>query len=172
MKITLEKPNDKWKYSYLSLVEEFKFNNEDLIPWVIGLPFDDFSDHIEQLDHASKGIGLKTWQVPHATFWLVVNDKVVGVSNLRLKLNEKLRHDGGNIGYGIRPSLRRKGFATILLKKTLKKAKDHGIEKCLVMCDKDNIASAKTILNNGGLFDSDYLCKESGKVVNRYLVNC
>ena len=53
MNITLERPNEKRKYSFLTLVEEFKFNEEDLIPWVIGLAFDDFASYLKILDDGS-----------------------------------------------------------------------------------------------------------------------
>lgn len=168
MNITLEKPHDKWKYSFLTLVEEFKYNNEDLIPWVIGLGFDDFDSYLKILDDGAKGIGLKEWQVPHETYWLVVDDEVVGVSNLRLQLTDKLCRDGGHIGYGVRPSARRKGFATLLLSETMKRAKLHGIKDCLVMCDKSNIASAKTILKNGGIFDSEEILETGEGAIKRY----
>lgn len=172
MVITLEKPHVKWKYSYLTLVEEFKFNNEDLIPWVIGLGFDDFASYLKILEDASQGIGLKDWQVPHETYWLVVDEEVVGVSNLRLQLTDKLRRDGGHIGYGVRPSARRKGFATFMLSETLKKAKSHGIENCLIMCDKHNEASAGTIIKNGGLFDSEEVLENGGEIIQRYWLKC
>ncbi|MEH6850137.1 GNAT family N-acetyltransferase, partial [Bacillus pseudomycoides] len=74
-----------------------------------------------------------------------------------------------HIGYGIRPSERQKGYATILLKLALEKAKELGIQKALVVCDESNIGSEKTIIKNGGIHDSNYI-EEDGNVVKRYLI--
>ena len=59
--------------------------------------------------------------------------------------------EGGHIGFGIRPSYRRRGYATKILELSLLKAKALGIERALVTCDTWNVASAKTILKNGGM---------------------
>lgn len=168
MKITLEKPHQRWKYSFLTLVEEFKFHDEDLIPWVIGLEAADFDSYLKILEDSAVGVGLKEWQVPHQTYWLIAGEEVVGVSNLRLKLTEKLRRDGGHIGYGIRPSARRKGYAVKLLTETLKKAKAHDIGQCLLMCDKSNIGSAKTILKNGGVLLSEKMNEADSEIIQTY----
>jgi predicted acetyltransferase len=77
---------------------------------------------------------------------------------------------GDICGYGIRPSERQKGYATKLLKLSLEKAKELGINKVLVVCDANNIASEKTILNNNGIRDEDYI-KEDGVVIKRYWID-
>lgn len=78
------------------------------------------------------------------------------------------RHIGGHIGYGIRPSERRKGYATVLLNLALIKARELGIQRALVTCDRDNIGSAKTIMNNGGVLDSED--EVDGTIIQRYWV--
>ena len=155
MNYSLEKLSAKWKESYLSLIEEFQNNQEKLVPFVLQFPTDDFDAFLQIFSDAEKGIGVKEGFVPHITYWLIVDDSVVGVSNLRLRLNESLLICGGHIGYGVRPSARKKGYATLMLKETLKKARELGIKRCLLTCDKVNAASAKTILNNGGELDSE-----------------
>ncbi|MFB5563381.1 GNAT family N-acetyltransferase, partial [Bacillus cereus] len=72
-------------------------------------------------------------------------------------------------GYGIRPSERRKGYATKLLALSLEKTKELDITKVLVVCDAVNTASEKTILHNGGLRDHDFT-EEDGNVVRRYWI--
>jgi predicted acetyltransferase len=76
---------------------------------------------------------------------------------------------GGHIGYGIRPSERRKGYATKLLALSLDKTKELGIQNVLVVCDEGNVASEKTILNNGGIPDTSYV-EEDGNVVKRFWI--
>ncbi|MBW5448089.1 GNAT family N-acetyltransferase [Cohnella sp. CFH 77786] len=87
---------------------------------------------------------------------------------MRHRLNEKLLEIGGHIGYGIRPSERRKGYATEILKQALSKAKDLGISEALVTCDKENIGSAKTIIKNGGLLGSEAVV--NGTAIQRYWI--
>jgi predicted acetyltransferase len=64
---------------------------------------------------------------------------------------------GGHIGYGIRPSERRKGYASRILALAVLKAREMNIQEILVTCSKDNTGSAKTILNNGGILWKEHL---------------
>ena len=103
-------------------------------------------------------------------FYLTDNtNRILGVVNIRHRLTDKLLIEGGHIGYGIRPSERRKGYATKILELALVEAKKLGIERALVTCDKENIGSAKTILRNGGKFDQENLYE--GRIVQRYWID-
>ena len=62
---------------------------------------------------------------------------------------------GGHIGDGIRPSERRKGYATAMIGLALEECRKLGINKVLMTCDKTNIGSAKSIMNNGGVLESE-----------------
>ncbi len=106
-----------------------------------------------------------------STYWMV-NEKnmIYGVSRLRHTLTKKLELVGGHIGYDVPPSLRRNGYRTILLSLTLGKAKSMGIEKVLVTCDKDNIASVKVIINNGGKLDNEIIDETTGNLHQRYWI--
>jgi len=170
MKYSLEKPSMKWKGSYLSLVDDFKSRQEKLVPFVLKFPTEDFEAFLKSFDAYERGEEIPETMVPHVTYWLIVNDEVVGVSNLRLHLNDNLLICGGHIGYGVKPSAREKGYATLMLRETLKKAKARGINKCLLTCDKVNLASARTIQKNGGVLDSEELLEDSGEVIQRYWI--
>jgi hypothetical protein len=89
--------------------------------------------------------------------------------NIRYYLNAFLLHEGGHIGDGIRPSERRKGYATELLRLALIECEALGIERALVVCDRDNVGSAKAIQRNGGVLENEYV-NEEGKIEQRYWI--
>ena len=83
-------------------------------------------------------------------------------------LNDYLLKYGGHIGDGIRPSERRKGYATQMIGLALEECKKLGIDRVLLVCDKDNIGSAKSIVNNGGVLENEFL--EGNKLIQRYWI--
>ena len=168
MNLSIIEPKIDYEKQYLDFIDEWKATKEELVPFVLDLDYSDFALYIENLRNFSLGIGLKETFVPHSTYWLVDDERIIGVSNLRHVLNQQLLIRGGHIGYGIRPSERKKGYATILLKFTLEKARQFGITKALLTCNKDNIGSIRTIVNNNGILDSEELI--NGKIVQRYWI--
>jgi predicted acetyltransferase len=76
---------------------------------------------------------------------------------------------GGHIGYGIRPSERRKGYANNILSAALEITKEWGLQKVLVVCDKGNIGSEKTIVKNGGILELEYI-EENGNTIRRFWI--
>lgn len=98
-------------------------------------------------------------RVPALTYFYVreEDDKIIGMINIRLALNDFLRKEGGHIGYCIRPTERKKHYATDMLKYALKVCDVLSIKEVLVTCDKQNIASSNVIKNcNGKLVDEFY----------------
>jgi predicted acetyltransferase len=90
----------------------------------------------------------------HATYWWVVEgDHYLGAITLRHVLNDFLREVGGHIGFGIRPSARRRGLARWALGAVLPRARALGLDRVLVTCDDDNVASVRTIEANGGVLE-------------------
>ncbi len=169
--LKLVKPTLALQPAYLSFYEEWKASAEDMIPWVIGKDPSNFEAMIETLLNQEKGIGLPEGYVPDSTFWLVNEEyRILGVVNIRHELSEYLLNAGGHIGYGIRPAERRKGYATQLLKLALEKTKELGIERVLVVCDAINTGSEKTIRNNGGVEDTDFV-EDNGNVIKRYWIS-
>lgn len=170
--VSLVEPSVQYRHAYLSFYEEWKKSGEDIVPWVVDRDPADFAAMIEFLfsQDCEEKVTDDKW-VPHSTYWLIdKRQEVVGAVNIRHRLNEKLRNSGGHIGYGIRPSARRKGYASALLAFALQKSRELGLDKVLVVCDQGNIGSEKTILKNGGRFDSEFT-EEDGNVVRRFWID-
>ena len=96
-----------------------------------------------------------------------IDSRIVGMINIRRQLSEVMRHEGGHIGYGVRPSERRQGYATCMLALGLAECQRLGIHPVLVTCDQENTASRKTIERNGGCFEN-IVTAQDGRVVRRY----
>ncbi len=156
--------------SHAELINDFHSHHEELVPWVLDEVGDDFTNYLKWLERQSLGIGLNEGFVPNSTFWLVGNGEVLGVTNIRHTLTPSLLEYGGHVGYGVRPSARRQGCATRMLELSLAELRKKGIGNVRVTCVKENIASAKTILNNGGLLDSEEFMPEHDAVIQRYWV--
>lgn len=168
--LRLVKPNDSLKNEYLKMIAEWKENEEELTPWSLNLDTTDFPLMIEKMNGYSKGIGLQHGFVECSIYWLVnKRNRVLGAVDIRHRLNEKLSFRGGHVGYGIRPSERRKGYAARMLSLALDVCETIGIPKVLITCSKNNIGSAKTIMKNGGILDSEGI--DNGELFQRYWTN-
>ena len=94
--------------------------------------------------------------VPATQFFFVrrCDNRLVGMIQIRHRFNEYLETYAGHIGYSVRPSERRKGYAKEMLKMSLPFCRKIGLDRVLITCDYDNIGSEKTILANGGVYES------------------
>lgn len=106
------------------------------------------------------------------TYYLVreSDNKIIGMVNIRLELNERLLHCGGNIGYGIRPSERRKGYNKINLYLALEVCQEYGLKEVYLDCNKNNLGSKRSIESLGGILMSEYLDEEEGMCL-KYKIN-
>lgn len=82
------------------------------------------------------------------------DDKLLGMIQIRHDFNDYLEKFGGHIGYSVKPSERRKGYAKKMLEMALPFCKQLGLKKVLITCNDNNIGSEKTILDNGGIYES------------------
>lgn len=123
--------------------------------------YKNFQDYLKGNLEMSKGLNLMKDCVPQTIYWLFKDEKPIGVGKLRHYLNENLMKTGGHIGYCIRPGKRGFGYGNLILSQLLKKAKECGMNKILVTCTKENLASRKVIEKNKGVLKDikDNICR-------------
>lgn len=126
----------------------------------------DYDKWLEKLKEDEIGKN-KEWGISE-TYILIDNNKVLGMLNIRYTLKDEMKELYGHIGYGIRPSERKKGLATYLLKEALIKCKEKGLEEVIIGCYEDNIASSKTIIKNNGILYKK--SKMRNKTANYYKI--
>ncbi|CAH0134744.1 GNAT family N-acetyltransferase [Microbacterium foliorum] len=104
-------------------------------------------------------------------YWIVDGGEVVGFLSFRHELNDHLREVGGHIGYSVRESRRRQGYASAALRLGLDRAREIGLERVMVTCDDDNIGSFRTIESAGGVLQDIRVVSEHGDTpVRRYWI--
>lgn len=159
----LEEKIIEYKQEYLEF-EETNINGS------CGLAnYSDFNEWIELVLSIEKD---KLHNNVHATTFFSVrksDNRIVGSIQLRHFLTEELEKHGGHIGYGIRPTERKKGYGKQQLLLVLEVAKSMKIPKVMISCDKDNIASSKTAISCGGILKGENVYK--GKEEQVYWIN-
>ena len=111
-------------------------------------------------------------RVPALTYFYVreEDDKIVGMINIRLALNDFLRSEGGHIGYGIRPTERRKHYGTEMLKAALEVCDIIGIREVLLTCNSENPASAGVIKKCNGELEAEFYSETFGETIQRSVI--
>ena len=145
----LRKPALEDKDKLMDYIEEHHTNGETSISACNGLTAMKYEDWIEKLKKDESGEN-KEWGISE-TYILEDNNKVIGILNIRYTLSLEMAEIYGNIGYGVRPSERKKGYATYMLKEALIKCKQKGLKEVILGCHEDNLGSYKTIINNNGV---------------------
>lgn len=113
-----------------------------------------FPSYVSRLLEESKGKHLPAGFVPQTTYWMVDGEEFIGRVSIRHSLTKDLMKVGGHIGFDIRPSKRKMGNGKKILELALPLAKYFDLEKVLITCNENNIASKKIIEANGGVLEN------------------
>jgi predicted acetyltransferase len=153
----LIQPDIRYRDSYVEAMRE-GLHLEPAKEKDIRLAEKDFNKYLEKRHDLSRPVtlpdGTKVRRVKQMDLWLVDGEKFLGMASLRPELNNALMKRGGNIGYAVRASMRRKGYGDVILKLTLEHIRKINLplEKVLITCHDENTGSIRIIEKNGGVF--------------------
>ncbi len=135
--------------------------------------FEDPRDWIAYINRHKDPLTVPEGRVPSTQYMLVREEdrQIVGMIDVRHYLNEYLAKFGGHIGYSVAPGERRKGYAALMLKMALPECRKLGMERVLITCGSGNEGSRRTILKNGGVYESTVYEPEEGVDLERYWID-
>jgi predicted acetyltransferase len=168
MSLKLVKLDYSYRKQLFDMMDEWSETGEKIVPYSIRKnDYRDFDTYIKGFANENRE---EAGHVPGTTLFCLDTDRnlFIGAVNIRHYLNEALLLNGGHIGDGIRPSERRKGYATKMIGLALEVCRSLGISKVLMVCDKENIGSAKSIINNGGILENEI--EIDGIIEQRYWI--
>lgn len=172
MKLYLAKPDLFFFDQFNEMMTEWVASGTQIAPWFLDAPFDtieDFARFIQMLDDCENGIIDKKYCSTTSYFVVDENDTLIGAASLRHHLTVDGLNTWGHIGYGVRPSERRKGYATQTLQLMLKEAKSKKLRKVLIGAHTSNIGSCRVIEKCGGALEN--VVPDPGdpnETINRY----
>ncbi|NTV89174.1 MAG: GNAT family N-acetyltransferase [Clostridiales bacterium] len=170
MELKLIEASEAIEDAYLEYISEWESLGEKIVPFASRREGKKFGEVRERWKSEGEAAAYQKGFVPASLYFLTDGDnRLYGAIHIRHELNEMLRYSGGHIGYGIKPSERKRGYASKMLSMALPLARKLGIERALLTCDKNNTGSAKTILKNGGVFESEIPLEDS--IMQRYWID-
>ena len=152
--IIFKEPKDVSFEQILDYKEEFVLNNE-IIHGAANMTDLSVAEWVQFTENTKYKESVIPGFVTAHTFFASDNNKIVGIINARHELNDYLLNFGVHIGYSVRKSERRKGYAKAMLSYTVDFLFSLGLEKVLITCDKMNIASKRTIESCGGILENE-----------------
>jgi predicted acetyltransferase len=146
-------PSLQYRQTLLEAFEEFQANGENL-EVDLTLLAERLEELLAWIEAQQDPSTVDPGQLPFFDYWLIDHEEWIGKLTLRPQINEQFLVSGGHIGYEIRPSKRRQGYGTLLLRLGLEKAREHGLCRVLLTCDETNVGSKKIIQANGGRYEN------------------
>ncbi|MCR5399027.1 MAG: GNAT family N-acetyltransferase [Lachnospiraceae bacterium] len=168
--ITLKRPAKEYGSEALAFKQEFIDNGESTINGSELLDqMDSYDEWLKSVtDNISSDTVNPSWVVTDTYFAFDDDDRIVGIIDLRHELNDFLK-DFGNSGYSVRPSERRKGYATQMLGLIIRRAAEIGMDRLHLSVERSNELSAKTILKNGGKYERSFTFE--GEEADVYMID-
>ncbi|WP_270219698.1 GNAT family N-acetyltransferase [Lactococcus lactis] len=169
-RIKLVLPTPDFKEKIMNYKKEFIKNGDSLDGTADLANTENLEEWYSALYDNSKEETVRKGRVPATTYMALstTDNHLIGMIDIRHRLNDYLLNFGGHIGYSIRKSERRQGYATEMLSLALKECEKLNINKVLVTCDKNNIGSTKTIQKNNGKLENEV--SEGDSITQRYWI--
>jgi len=167
--LMLVRLSEEYRSHLNDMMDEWTLKNEEIVPYSIRrIDYRDFYRYLQSFEEEQEGL---PGFVPATTLFALDTERdiFVGAVNIRHRLNERLLLNGGHIGDGVRPSERRKRYATKMIALALGECRKLKLDSVLMVCDKQNIGSAKSIINNGGVLENEI--EVDGNIEQRYWIS-
>jgi len=146
--VKLVEPSEEWESAFVEMASECSALGDTRYE----LALTDFPAYLRRVADGRAKVQ-PAGRVPGTEYWLEDFGRILACVRLRFQLTGELEQEGGHVGYDVRPSMRRLGYGTQLLRLALLVLRERGIRRVRITCDDDNIGSIRTIENNGGVLE-------------------
>lgn len=167
--VVLSRPTVELAASYLQFIDEMRIHGDRIWEGLVPRAGEGAPDFVARLVRAETSATPP--RVTTTTYWATISGVVVGRGALRHELTPDLAEFGGHIGYEVRPSHRRQGVATEMLRQILLTEEARRIGRLLLTCAPTNAASNKTIRANGGKLVKTSFVARVGRDTNYYWID-